>query len=115
MNRYSPALIVLHWALALALFVALFMGGDIASLSNDLDLKVDRLVVHMSAGGVIGALFVVRLVAIYLSRPIMTDKKANNRFAKLVKAYHLALYFVVFAIVLSGIAIAIQINMKGIV
>ncbi|MFK3859713.1 MULTISPECIES: hypothetical protein [Pseudoalteromonas] len=49
MKRYSTVLVVLHWVLALFIMIALFMGFDIASLSYELDLKVDRLVVHIIA------------------------------------------------------------------
>lgn len=65
MKRYSPVLVVLHWVLALFIMIALFMGIDIAALSYELDLKVDRLVVHVIAGVIIGFAFLLRLAIKY--------------------------------------------------
>lgn len=114
MKQYSPILIVLHWFLAIALFVALFMGNDIASLSNDLDLKVDRLAVHMSAGIFIGGAFVVRLIPKILLSSVGSNGE-SKRLNKAAKFFHNFLYIIVFGVVLTGVGTAIQVDMQSIV
>ncbi|HHF2906466.1 TPA: cytochrome b [Vibrio diabolicus] len=115
MKRYSTVLVVLHWVLALFIMIALFMGFDIASLSYELDLKVDRLVVHIIAGVLIGFAFLLRLAIKSLqpsSAPSQTDHSLAGRLAK---AYHAGLYILVLSVVASGIAMAIEVDFLSIV
>lgn len=111
MARYSPVLIVLHWLLVPTLFLALYMGNDIASLSNELDLKVDRLVVHMVAGIIIGCAFIVRLILKLLSTSMTDDNNQNQYLEKIARWVHRTIYILVFSVVLSGLGIAIQVDM----
>ncbi|WP_375750073.1 cytochrome b [Vibrio sp. HN007] len=113
MKRYSPVIVVLHWLLAIALFVALYMGNDIASLSNDLDLKVDRLAVHMVAGMFIGGAFFARvLLKIFLSSTGNNDELKT--LDKTARVFHNLLYITVFGVVLTGVGTAIQIDMQSV-
>lgn len=110
--KHLTALIVLHWLLAVAVIVALYMGRDIALLANELDLKVDRLQVHMIAGVSIGLLFLVRL-AIKLCQGV--EKKPLINKNVLASSVHFLFYVVVFSIVITGMAIAIEVDMKAII
>lgn len=117
MKTYSNTLVLLHWILALSILTALFMGNDIASLSNDLDLKVDRLQVHMIAGVFIGVLFALRLfvkMKSTLVEPIKMGERSllMNRLALIT---HRVIYVLVFLIVLTGIAISAQISLLEII
>ncbi len=115
MKRYASALIVLHWMLAILVLLALVMGNDIAALSNDLDLKVDRLTVHSIAGLLIGLFFTLRLIVKRL-KPLNAPKEHSSLPAnKLAAAFHHWLYLLVFSVVLSGIAIAVEVDMLTIV
>ncbi len=114
MARYSPVLIVLHWLLVPTLFLALYMGGDIASLSNELDLKVDRLVVHMVAGIIIGCAFIVRLILKLVSPSMVSNSNEKPPLERIATWVHRTIYILVFGVVLSGLAIAIQVDMQQI-
>lgn len=117
MKAHPNLLILLHWILVPAILIALLMGNDIASLSYDLDLKVDRIVVHMIAGVLIGALFVIRLIIKMISTPVeplkgSADSPLMNILALIT---HRVLYVLVFLIVLTGIAMSVQINLLEII
>ncbi len=117
MKSHSNLLVLLHWILVPAILIALFMGNDIASLSNDLDLKVNRLKVHMMAGIFIGVLFVVRLIVKMKSTPVEPLKKSENNLLmnRLALITHRLLYVLVFLVVLTGIAMSAQINLLKII
>lgn len=117
MKSYPNLLVLLHWILVPAVLIALFMGNDIASLSNDLDLKVDRLKVHMFAGFFIGVLFVIRLIINMISTPVEPLKGSADSplMNKLALITHRVLYVLVFLIVLTGIAMSVQINLLEII
>lgn len=115
MKRYSPVLVVLHWVLALFIMMALFMGFDIAALSYELDLKVDRLVVHVIAGVIIGFAFLLRLAIKWLRPSSTSSQTAHSLAGRLAKAYHAGLYILVLSVVASGIAMAIEVDFPSIV
>ncbi|WP_070963943.1 cytochrome b [Vibrio sonorensis] len=115
MKSYSSTLIVLHWVLALFVFVALFMGNDIASLSNELDLKVDRLVVHMSAGLIMGLAFAARLLLKRRGANRVPKEKQPSMLITLASAYHTLLYVLVFGVVISGVVMALEVDIFTIV
>lgn len=115
MKSHSNTIIFLHWLLVPMLFATLFMGNDIAELSNDLSIKVDRVVVHMTAGIAIGVLFAIRLIAKLISRKTVTTSKDNNLLTKAASIDHILLYVLVFGVVFSGIAMAMAVDMKTII
>jgi cytochrome b561 len=62
-DRYYPALVVLHWILGLLILLGLFMGTfSLERLPNSDPSKLDSLMGHMINGAVIGCLMVVRLI-----------------------------------------------------
>jgi len=110
---YSNLTVALHWLLVPIILMALYMGSDIASLDDDLDLKVDRLIVHMAAGILIGFLFLVRvLIKIFT---VNTPDQKKTKIEILAVLAHRTLYAVVFLVVISGIAIMIEVDMQAIV
>ena len=63
MERYHPLLVTLHWVMALMVLISLVAGGLILeNMANDNPDKVLALTGHMSAGMVIGALLILRLI-----------------------------------------------------
>ena len=62
-SRYHPALVTLHWLLAILIVAALVLGCFwLAPMPNADPRKIDILRLHMSAGMLIFALMVIRLI-----------------------------------------------------
>ncbi|RDL42831.1 hypothetical protein DN730_17365 [Marinomonas piezotolerans] len=115
MKRYSPVLVALHWISALVITIALFMGFDIAALSNELDLKVDRIVVHAIAGIMIGCAFLLRLTIKWLRPSSVPSYTKRSMVERVAKIYHAGLYILVLAVVISGITMAFKVDFPNIV
>lgn len=107
MRRYHPALVVLHWLLALMLVGALVAGTLIlVPTPNDDPFKLFSLRMHMSLGLAILALMVVRLVVRLFTRTppmVETELPSVNVAARVM---HVALYVAAFGMALSGIALS---------
>src|SRR5207247_7435923 len=62
-SRYHPALVVLHWALALLIIAALGLGAVVmVKIPNASPMKVEALRSHMSGGMAILVLMLMRMV-----------------------------------------------------
>ncbi len=111
MTRYHPALVVLHWLLAIMIIGGLIMGGNVlAETANSDPAKMLSLRMHMGMGMLILALMVIRLlVRLFTSKPPRSDI-GNDLANKGGVAAHWAFYVVVIAMCGSGLAIA---NMAG--
>jgi cytochrome b561 len=116
MTRYHPLLVALHWLVALMILIALIVGGpSLAAMDNADPDKMFGLTGHMIWGLVIGGFMIVRLATRLMSQnPPHADagKPMLNTGAKLA---HLGLYVLIFAMVGSGIGIAISADLFGIV
>ncbi len=112
-KRYHPALVTLHWLIALFVFVELYIGyfyirpillsGGGGVRGTDPILKI-----HMAVGIAILVLLVVRFIIRLASRkpaPADAGLKALNILARVV---HYALYFFVFAMTVVGLLFALQ-------
>ena len=109
-SRHHPALVALHWLLALMLMVALMMGTFVLSAQPlDAPGKVDALRGHMVVGMLIGALMLVRLVVRKLTVKHVVPTPSSGSAAKdaLAKFVHVGLYVLVFAMAASGMATAL--------
>lgn len=115
-TRYHPALVSLHWLLALLVLVALGMGGLVmADLPNAAPEKIDALRGHMIAGGVILLLTLVRLVTRLTTAhppPASTGMPWADKVAPLM---HWLLYALVLAMAGSGIAMSVAFDLPGVV
>lgn len=97
MTHYHPALVALHWLLAVIVLFALLYGDDVT------------LKVHLALGVVIGGLFVFRLgIKLFSSHPL----PSCNGLAKVV---HNLIYGLVFAVVASGIGIVIEADLLEVI
>lgn len=116
MARYHPALVVLHWLLAIMLIAGLTVGTFILDPIPEADpAKLDALRPHMIVGLVILALMIIRLVVrLRTSHPPEADigVPALNKVAKLA---HWALYIAVFGLISSGIGMSILAGLPAIV
>lgn len=115
-DRYHPALVVLHWLLALLLVFALAMGTFVLqSIPNTSPDKLAALQGHMIGGGLILVLMLVRLAVRWrTARPpaVSTGNALIDRVAPLV---HAMLYLLVFVMAGSGIAMSVGADLPGIV
>ena len=112
-KRYHPALVTLHWLVALLVFIELYIGyfyirpiilsGGGGVRGTDPILKI-----HMAVGIAVLALLVIRFIIRVASRkPVPADAgfKALNILARVV---HYALYFFVFAMTIVGLLFSLQ-------
>lgn len=116
MRRYHPALVVLHWLLAVLLVFALAMGTfSLKEIPNAAPEKLFALRGHMVAGMAILALMLVRLgVRLWLPRPApaTTGHRVLDRLAVVV---HYGFYALVILMAASGLATAVQAGLPAIV
>lgn len=115
-KRYHPALVLLHWLLAVLLLVALGMGRLVLTeLPHTAPDKLDALKGHMIAGGVIFLLTLVRLVTRLSTAhpPAATTGMAwADRTAPLM---HWVLYALVLTMAGSGIAMSVAFDLPAVV
>lgn len=108
MQRYHPVLVALHWLMALMILIALAAGGLILdNMANDDPDKILALTGHMSAGIVIGALLVVRLVTRLRTRTPPRATTGNALLDRIGIWTHWGFYVLVAGMVLSGLATAL--------
>lgn len=115
-TRYQPALVFLHWLLAILLIAGLSVGTFVLDPIPESDpAKLDALRPHMIVGLVILALMIVRLIVrLRTSHPPEADigVPALNKMARLA---HWALYIAVFGLIGSGIGMSILAGLPDIV
>ncbi len=115
-SRYHPALVVLHWLIAILVLFGLVMGTfGLSTLPNSSPDKIGALQGHMVAGGAILILTLLRLVVRRVTvhpPPASTGYALADRLAPLA---HGAMYLAVLAMVGSGIAMSIGAGLPAIV
>jgi cytochrome b561 len=116
MSRYHPALVFLHWLLAILLIVGLAVGTFVLDPILESDpAKLDALRQHMIVGLVILALMLVRLIVrLRTSHPPEADIGVPT-LNKLARWAHWALYIAVFGLIGSGIGMSILAGLPPIV
>lgn len=115
-DRYHPALVVLHWLLGLLIVLGLSMGTfSLENLPNSDPAKLDSLRGHMINGAAIGGLMVARLIIrARTHRP--PPAPTGMAWADAVGPWtHRALYVLVFAMVVSGVALGLGADRPAIV
>lgn len=111
MNRYHPALVALHWILALMIMLGLVMGGNVlAETANSDPEKLVYLKIHMSAGTIILLLMVIRLIVRLITKKPAQADTGNSLLNKISVAMHYFFYLLVILIGASGLATA---NLAG--
>jgi cytochrome b561 len=106
-KRYHPVLIGLHWLLAIMVLLSLFMGSRVLAETPNADpRKLELLQAHMTAGGMILVLTLIRLATRLLTPlppPAPTGHPIGDRLAR---PAHWLLYTLVIAMAVSGMAMA---------
>lgn len=115
-RRYHPALVILHWLLAIQLGLALSMGTfHLVSLPNASPEKLFALRAHLVSGGMIVLLLVVRLVLRLNTRHPQPVSVGHAVLDRLTPAMHWGLYALVLLMAGSGLALATQAGLLAIV
>lgn len=116
MRRYHPALVTLHWLLALMIIGGLVMGKFVlAATPNSDPFKLTSLTMHMGMGVLILVLMSVRLIVRFSTAKPPHADIGNSFLNKVGIAVHWLLYLLVFALCASGLATANIAGLPGIV
>lgn len=114
-KRHHPALVVLHWLLGLMILLGLILGTfSLEALPNSAPEKLDGLRGHTINGLAVGVLMILRLVVRSLTQqpaPPHTGLAWTNGLGRRI---HLLLYVVVFLMVASGAALALETGLPSI-
>lgn len=114
--RYHPALVILHWLLAALLLFVLAMGTlSLRELPNAAPEKLFALRGHMIFGVGILLLTLIRLAVRAGTRRPPPAATGNTLLDRLGPLVHGALYAAVILMAASGIALALQAGLPGIV
>lgn len=115
-HRYHSALVVLHWLLGFLIVLGLLMGTfSLETIPNSQPEKIDSLRGHMINGLAIGVLMVLRVIIRSLTQKPAPPTTSSMWASKLGRRVHFAIYVVVFLMVASGLALAIQTDLLSIV
>ena len=108
-SRYHPALVALHWALALLIIAALALGALVmAKIPNHDPIKVEALRSHMAGGVLILLLTVVRFVVRGVTQHPASASTGARSLDRLAWASHRLLYVAVLGMAASGFVMALQ-------
>jgi cytochrome b561 len=102
-SRYQPALVALHWLLALMIIGLLCLGFFVlAQMPNTDPRKLDILVWHMSGGMVVLVLMILRLIIRRWSVRPAAATTGSLQLDRLASIAHHSLYVIVFLMIASG-------------
>jgi cytochrome b561 len=115
-SRYHPALVALHWLLALLIVAALTFGAlAMVKIPNSDPMKITALRSHMPAGVSILLLMLVRLFVRTRTTHPAPASTGNPALDRLAWFSHRLLYVAVLGMAGSGIFMAIQTGLPGVV
>jgi len=111
-KRYHPALVTMHWLIALLIFVNLYLG--IVVFENrgggpgDFQAINPLVRIHMAVGVTILVLLIVRFILrVRTNRPAEATT-GNKFFDSLAKFVHYGLYVMVLAVTVLGLVFSLQ-------
>jgi len=115
-SRYHPLLVALHWLLALVIITALALGALVlVKIPNSDPTKIAGLRQHMTAGGLILTLMLVRLLVRTRTSHPAPASSGNALLNKLAWVSHRLFYPLVFMMVGSGVIMALEAHLPAIV
>jgi len=115
-SRYHPLLVALHWVMALLTIAALALGALVmVKIPNGDPMKIEALRSHMSGGAVILALMLVRLFVRTRTAHPQAATTGNPKLDRLAWLSHRIFYPAVFGMAASGLFMAMQTGLPGIV
>ncbi len=114
-KRYHPALIILHWLLALAILLAIGFGGLVLDdMSNDNAHKPALLSAHVMVGILILAFTVIRLIVRVRSAKPAPLQSGKPLMDKLAVGIHHLLYTLTVLAAVGGLALAYSAGLFGV-
>ena len=114
-KRYSTTMVILHWALALAILGAIFMGSIVLDdMESDHPQKILLLKLHILVGLSILAFTLFRLVIRFTSQLPAPLPEGNPLLEQLGKVVHYVLYLFTILTTLSGIYLAISAELPAV-
>jgi cytochrome b561 len=114
--RYHSLLLALHWILAVLVIAALALGALVmVKIPNTDPMKVEALRSHMIGGTLILVLTLVRLVVRVRSEHPALASAGHPILDWLAWASHRLLYGAVLGLAMSGVIMALQTGLPGIV
>ena len=111
-KRYHPALVGLHWLIAILIFAAAFLatGGGEGRRGGIMIAGLPTLSIHMILGITVLVLLVVRLLIRWRTQRPDWATTGSSFLDKIGELTHWALYFFTFAITITGLILAAQSN-----
>lgn len=114
MARYHPALVALHWLMALLIVMMLVLGNLVTGPApNPSPEKLDALTGHIAVGLSIGVLLVIRLFVRSRTKKPPHATTGNAILDKLGVGTHHVMYLLVAVMVLSGLGMALSAGLFG--
>jgi cytochrome b561 len=115
-SRYHPVLVTLHWLIAVLIVAALALGALVmVNIPNSDPMKLEALRSHMIGGVLILLLMLVRLLLRARTTHPATASAGNPMLDRLAWASHRLFYVFVLGMAGSGIYMALQTGLPGIV
>ena len=115
-SRYHPLLVAMHWLLALLIIAALGLGALVmAKIPNTDPMKLEALRSHMSGGVLILILMLVRLFVRTRTRHPAPATAGDPFLDRIAWASHRMFYVAVLGMAGSGLFLAVQAGLFGIV
>ena len=115
-TQYNRLAVLLHWLLAIFLMLLLFAGSQmLVTLDNSDPEKIGALQGHATFGVLVGVLTLVRLINILLRGKPASAYPTGTSMALVTSLAHKLLYVLVLAVVGSGIAMGVAVDLGAVI
>jgi cytochrome b561 len=115
-TRYHPALVALHWALAVLIIADLAIGSLVlVHIPNDAPKKIEGLRAHMVGGLLILTFMLVRLTVRLRTMAPVEATTGSTALDHVAWWSHRLLYFAIFGMALSGLIMGLQTHLPDVV
>ena len=114
-TRYHPVHVVLHWLIAILVFMMLGVGKFVLpGVPADAPQKAGMLQFHAYIGMFIGALLLLRLILRFTAKRPEPADAGNALLNFLAKAVHFLLYLFLIGMAVSGFGLFQQANLSAV-
>ncbi len=115
-TQYNRLAVLLHWLLAVMVLLLLFGGSQMLVILDNADPeKIGALQGHATLGVLVGILTLIRLINILLRDRPTNAYPTGTSMALVTSIGHKLLYLLVLAVVGSGIAMGIAVDLGAVV
>ena len=109
-KRYNPALVSLHWIIAILIFSTFLLAGDDEGGAAATIAGIPTIGIHMLLGITILVLLIIRLIVRWRTEHPDWASTGNRFLDKVGEITHWALYVFVFGMTITGISLAARGN-----